>query len=192
MLEDINLTETPHKSGVYFFISNNEIIYVGSSKDLYQRFKQHRQSIKKGGANKSQKDFYQFLQTNEFQVEFELTFEYRQKEQELIEKYNPRFNQVRACAKCGSWSDIKKYQQEYYLKYQKQYRNEHKSKIKQQRKKYYESHKEEIKKQQKQCSDQLCSYNDEVLTLNTLSQRFIRQGIPHPTLEAKKYLIKSS
>ena len=37
--------------------------------------------------------------------------------------------------------------------------------------------------------NQLCCYNNEVLTLATLSMRFIRAGISHPTLEAKKYLI---
>lgn len=37
--------------------------------------------------------------------------------------------------------------------------------------------------------NQLCCYNNEVLTLATLSMRFIKVGIEHPTLEAKKYLI---
>lgn len=37
--------------------------------------------------------------------------------------------------------------------------------------------------------NQLCCYNNEVLTLATLSMRFIRAGIEHPTLEAKRYLI---
>ena len=37
--------------------------------------------------------------------------------------------------------------------------------------------------------NQLCCYNNEVLTLATLSMRFIKAGISHPTLEAKKYLI---
>lgn len=39
---------------------------------------------------------------------------------------------------------------------------------------------------------QLCCYNNEVLTLATLSMRFIKAGIEHPTLEAKKYLIGDS
>lgn len=37
--------------------------------------------------------------------------------------------------------------------------------------------------------NQLCCYNNEVLTLATLSMRFIKAGIEHPTLEAKKYII---
>lgn len=36
---------------------------------------------------------------------------------------------------------------------------------------------------------QLCCYNGQYLTLNTLSTRFRRQGIDHPVLEAKKYLL---
>lgn len=39
---------------------------------------------------------------------------------------------------------------------------------------------------------QLCCFNNEVLTLATLSMRFIKAGIEHPTLEAKKYLIGDS
>ena len=37
--------------------------------------------------------------------------------------------------------------------------------------------------------NQLCCYNNEVLTLSALSMRFIKAGIEHPTLEAKKYLM---
>lgn len=36
----------------------------------------------------------------------------------------------------------------------------------------------------------LCFYNGETMTLSALSNRFKRQGIPHPTLEAKKYLLQ--
>ena len=49
-----------------------------------------------------------------------------------------------------------------------------------------ESHKE----QSKQYHNQLCLFNGETLTLNALSTRFSRMGIPHPTLEAKKYLLQ--
>lgn len=37
--------------------------------------------------------------------------------------------------------------------------------------------------------NQLCRYNGEILTLATLSKRFQRAGIAHPTIEAKKYLV---
>ena len=52
-----------------------------------------------------------------------------------------------------------------------------------------ERYKETNKKSQKEYYNQLCIYNGQTLTLNALSMRFRRMGIPHPTLEAKKYLI---
>ena len=53
-------------------------------------------------------------------------------------------------------------------------------------KRYIETH----RKASNNYENQLCCYNNEVLTLSTLSMRFIKAGIKHPTLEAKKYLIK--
>ena len=47
---------------------------------------------------------------------------------------------------------------------------------------------DKCKKSQKEYYNQLCLYNGETLTLNALSMRFRRQGIPHPTIEAKKYI----
>ena len=52
-------------------------------------------------------------------------------------------------------------------------------------KRYIETH----RKASNNYESQLCCYNNEVLTLATLSMRFIRAGIEHPTLEAKKYLL---
>jgi hypothetical protein len=45
-------------------------------------------------------------------------------------------------------------------------------------------------KSMKRYNNQLCLYDGETITLNALSQRFYKQGITHPTLEAKKYLIE--
>ena len=55
------------------------------------------------------------------------------------------------------------------------------------RKKYNKTDK--FKNYHKEYYNQLCCYNGETLTLNALSNRFWRQGIPHPTIEAKKYLL---
>ena len=52
-----------------------------------------------------------------------------------------------------------------------------------------ERHKETHRKYSNNYENQICCYNNEVLTLATLSMRFIKAGISHPTLEAKKYLI---
>ena len=53
-----------------------------------------------------------------------------------------------------------------------------------------ERRKESNKKYDNKYNNQLCIYNGETLTLRALSTRFWKQGIPHPVLEAKKYLIK--
>lgn len=45
------------------------------------------------------------------------------------------------------------------------------------------------RKASKKYQHQLCNYNGETLTLNTLRNRFQRAGIPHASLEAKKYLL---
>ena len=52
--------------------------------------------------------------------------------------------------------------------------------------------KEYCKESNKQYYNQLCLYEGQTLTLNALSTRFSRMGISHPTIEAKKYLIKDS
>ena len=75
----------------------------------------------------------------------------------------------------------KEYNKEYhktdkYKNYQKEYQKS--EKCKEHQKEFY-----------KEYNNQLCSYNGELLTLCALSKRFQRAGIPHPQLEAKKYLI---
>ena len=54
---------------------------------------------------------------------------------------------------------------------------------------YKEYKNEHQKEYNKEYRNQLCHYNDETLTLNALSKRFKKLGIPHPTAEAKKYLL---
>ena len=48
---------------------------------------------------------------------------------------------------------------------------------------------ESPRKSSQKYRSQLCEYNGETLTLNALSSRFLRAGISHPVLEAKKYMI---
>ena len=176
MLEDIRLNEFPKESGVYKIIWFGAVIYVGSSNDLHKRMKYHRHLIKHCQNGSFKKGFYLFLQNNPFTVQFELTENYRQKEQELIDYYEPIFNEIK------SYTGLSR---EEYIK---QYRESHKEELKQ----YYESHKEELKQYKKQHDNQKCNYNGEVLTLRALALRFLRQGIKHSTLEAKKYLIPTN
>lgn len=57
-------------------------------------------------------------------------------------------------------------------------------------KQYYKENADNIKQKKKQYQKQQCLYENELLSLNALRIRFSRQGIEHPTQEAKKYLIK--
>lgn len=172
MLENIELSKVPQKSGVYLFKDvDGVVIYVGSSKDLHNRMKDHRHSIKKGLNSNRNKDLYQFLQNNQFTVEFTLEENFLQLEQKLIEQYNPKYNNHRAYTGCGSKKGREsEYDKERYQKFKEEY------------KQYY-------KKYHKQHNSRPCNYNGEILTLNALAMRFKRAGIPHPNIEAKKYLI---
>ena len=163
----VNLSTFPKSSGIYMFKVNDEIVYIGSSKNLYQRMAKHNTEIRKCSNAKCNPALYKFLQTNPFIVEFHLTDNYREEEQKLIEKYKPKFNAIRAytglAAYKGRGAD-----------YAKEYR---------------ETYKEEVLEQKKQYNNQQCLYNGEALSLNALRTRFRRQGIEHPMIEAKKYLI---
>ena len=200
MIEDIKLDTFPKEAGVYLFKANDEVIYVGSSKNLYMRMMNHMSCIKQGSAHGYKQDLYQYLQSNKFTVEFQITDNYRQLEQQLVEKYNPRYNSHRAYTGLGPHKGrVAEYNKERYQKYKeeiseqnKQYRELHKEEKLEQMKQYYESHKEEISEQRKQYNNQLCYYNGETITLCALRNRFRRQGIDHPTEEAKKYIIKES
>ena len=206
MVEDIILDTFPKEAGVYMFKVDEEVIYVGSSKNIYTRMVKHRTNIRKGGNHNgtSKQDLYQFLQSNHFTIEFQLTDNYLQLEQKLIEKYNPKYNSHRAYTGCGACKGREAgYSKEWYQKYKEQileqnnqYYEAHKEQILEQKKQYYEAHKEQKKQYRdshkekiKQYNNQLCLYNGECLTLNALRQRLKRQGIDHPQIEAKKYLI---
>lgn len=178
MIEDIVLNRFPKKAGVYLFKANDEIIYVGSSKNLNTRMKCHRSCIRQGSDHGYKQDLYKYIQSNPFTVEFQMTDNYRQLEQELVEKYNPRYNAVRAYTGLGTWNGREaEYKKEWYQKY--------KEEILGQKKQYYEAHKQ----QKKQYDNQLCRFNGQTLTLCALRERFKRKGIPHPVIEAKKYLM---
>ena len=164
MIENIVLDKLPKKSGAYLFKTNDEVIYVGSSNNLYKRMVSHRRCIRQGSSHGYKQDLYQYLQLNSFTVEFQITDNYRQLEQELVEKYNPRYNSHRAYTGLGARKGrVAEYEKERYQKY-----------------------KEELKQYQ----NQLCLYNGEIITLNALQIRFRKAGIEHPVKEAKKYIIK--
>ena len=171
MVEDIVLYTFPKEAGVYLFKIDNEVIYVGSSNNIYLRMVNHKSCIRKGGDHGYKQDLYQYLQSNPFTVEFYLTDVYRQLEQELVEKYHPRYNSYRAYTGLACNGNKVEYEKQRYQKY--------KEEILEQNKKY-----------SKQYDNQLCIYNGETLTLNALRKRFKRRGISNPTQEAKKYIVR--
>lgn len=145
--------------------------YVGSSKDAYKRWKEHKSpsTWKREPNKKLYKAFQEYgLESFMFAILAPVEPEYlKQVEQEFIGMLKPAYNSNRA----NGW-DIERY---------KAYLQSEKSKAYQ---KAYQ------KVYQKAYANQLCNYNGETITLNTLSVRFLRAGIPHPVLEAKKYLVQ--
>ena len=135
----------------------------------------------------------------------------KEKEQQFIETLKPTYNSIRA----NGWDfeRYKKYNKEYqksdkykeYEKsdkrkkakkeYQKAYMKEYQKtdKYKNYQKEYQQSdkYKNYQKEFYKEYHNQLCCYNGEILTLCALSKRFQRAGIPHPQIEAKKYLLNN-
>lgn len=158
-------------SAVYKIVNTvtNEC-YVGSSKDVMQRWAVHKCPSKWREHPNSQ--LYQDMQKYglnrfRFQVLAPVMPEYlKQVEQEFIEMLHPTYNNYNA----KGW-DVEK--------------------VKEVKKKYRQSEKgkEIYRKAKKKYHNQLCSYNGETLTLSALSTRFYRAGIKHPTKEAKKYLL---
>ncbi len=141
--------------------------YVGSSRDVIHRWTCHKcpSTWKRHPNSLLYRDMQKYgVNKFRFQIFAPVEPEYlKQVEQEFIDMLNPTYNNNKA--KCFV---------EENKEYQKEYRKSEKGK--ESRRKY---------------DNQLCFYNGETLTLNALSSRFRRAGIPHPTLEAKKYLIKS-
>lgn len=143
--------------------------YVGSSQDVKRRWANHKSpSTWKDKPNSLlYKDFKRYgLENFRFQILAPVMPEHlKEVEQEFIDSLHPTYNNYRA-----NGLDMKRYRE-----YQKEYHQTDKWK-------------EVQKESKKKYHSQLCSYNGEILTLNTLSQRFYRAGIKRPVFEAKKYL----
>ena len=144
--------------------------YIGSSKDIKRRWAAHK--WKSRWKNYPNNPMYQDMQKYgvdkfEFQVLVEVEIaSLKEIEQQFIETLKPTYNDTRANGR-----DFERYKER-----KKKYQKSDKGK---------ESH----KKAQNKYDNQLCSFNGETLTLCALSARFERMGIPHSTIEAKKYLL---
>lgn len=144
--------------------------YIGSSVNVKRRWKEHRKpSVWKKHPNiPLYQDFQKYgLENFRFQILAPVMEEHlKGVEQDFIEMLNPTYNNNRA----KGWGV------ERHKEAQRKYQQSAKGK-------------ERVRKSIKNYYNRLCSYKGETLTLNTLSTRFCRAGIEHPTVEAKKYLI---
>ena len=188
--------------------------YIGSSKNVKQRLTCHKcQSTWKNYPNKQLYQDMQKYGVDKFAFEILEVVEpeeLKEKEQQFIETLKPTYNSNNANGL--NVERRKEYRKEYQKEYQKsdkykEYRKEYQKsdKFKEYQKEYQKSDKfkeyqkeyqksDKYKKHQKEFykeyHNQLCSYNGEKLTLCALSKRFQRAGIPHPQIEAKKYLLQ--
>lgn len=159
-------------SGVYK-ITNTVTgdFYIGSSKDVKRRWIEHKKSStwNKHPNNPLYLDMKKYgVDKLVFEILAEVEPEHlKETEQQFIENLKPTYNDRNA----NGW-DFERYKE-----WQKDYEKSNKRK---------KAH----KKSSNKYNNQLCLYNDEALTLNALAKRFTRAGIEHPTLEAKKYIIK--
>ena len=171
-------------SGVYKIINTiTGDFYIGSSKDVKERWTAHKwpSTWKKCPNNTMYIDMQKYgVDKFVFEIIAEVEIDkLKETEQQFIELLKPAYNDRNA----NGW-DIerrKEYQKEYkksdkYKKSHKEYQKSDKGK---------ESH----KKADNKYYSQLCFYNGQTITLCALRERFKRQGIPHPTQEAKKYLL---
>ena len=154
--------------------------YIGSSNDINRRWAAHKCPSRWNEHPNSQL-YHDFQKYGIDKFVFEVLAEIeagslKEAEQKFIETLKPTYNQMNA--KGLNIERKKEYKKtDKYKDYQKQYQKTDKFK-------------EYQKKYKKEYQNQLCFYNGETLTLHALYQRFKRQGIDHPTAEAKKYLIK--
>ena len=144
--------------------------YIGSSKDIKRRWESHKwpSTWKKCPNNPMYLDMQRYS-IDKFVFEILEEVEegsLKEVEQEFIEALKPTYNDTRANGR-----DFERYKEN-----KKEYSKSEKGK-------------ESRKKAQNKYDNQLCCYNGETLTLAALSARFERRGIPHSTIEAKKYLI---
>ena len=129
--------------------------------------------------NSNRANGWDFERYKEYKKEYQKSDKYKEykKEYQKSDKYKEYKKEYQKSDK------YKDYQKEYLKEYQKS------DKYKDYQKEYHKSDK--CKERQNKYDNQLCYYNGEILKLAALSTRFRRAGIEHPTIEAKKYIIKN-
>ena len=178
-------------SAVYKIVNTvtNEC-YVGSSSNVFHRWADHKCPSTWG--KYPNKPLYQDLQKYgvdkfRFQILAPVMPEcLKQVEQEFIEMLSPTYNNYNA-----KGLDVKR-QKETHRKCMEKWRNSEKGEECNRKcwRKYDQS--EKGKEYRRKYRSQLCSYNGETLTLDTLRHRLRKAGVEHPVVEAKKYLLPSA
>ena len=137
--------------------------YIGSSKDVKRRWRDHKKpsTWNEHPNNPMYIDMRKYGTANFVFEVLEVVEPEELKEAE--QKFIETLKPTYNSIRANGW-DIERYKNEYGKEYHRKYDKEY--------------------------HNQLCSYNGETLTLAALSQRFRRAGIPHPTQEAKKYLLQ--
>ena len=158
-------------SGIYRIINTvTGDFYIGSSKNVKHRWASHKcpSSLNKHPNNPMYLDMKKYgVDKFEFEIlEVVEADKLKEAEQQFIETLKPTYNSNRA----NGWDFERR--KEYQIEYQKS-----------------DKCKEYMKEYKNKYNNQLCCYNGKTLTLNALSTRFSKAGIPHPTAEAKKYLV---
>ena len=147
--------------------------YIGSSKNVKRRWTAHK-CPSKWNEHPNCPMYLDMQKYGLDKFEFEIIEEVeperlKEVEQQFIETLKPTYNNNNA-----NGLDIERYK-EWHKEYKKS------NKCKEYNKKYHNKY-----------YNQLCFYEGETLTLSALVQRFRRAGMPNPTAEAKKYLLKEN
>lgn len=167
-------------SGIYKITNTiTDEFYIGSSKNIKHRWVKHKcPSTWKNCPNNTLYIDMQKYGLNNFTFEIlEETDNLKEREQYWINLLQPTYNNRRANGR-----DTERYKEWYKV---------HRDEKLTRNKEWSETHKKEIRTYQKEYRNRACIYNGEKLTFYALSQRFYRAGIPHPTQEARKYLVEA-
>ena len=144
--------------------------YIGSSKNIESRWADHKSpSVHKLRPNsKLYKAMAKYGRDN-FTIEvIEETDNLREREQYYIKQLKPSYNNYRA----------KGFDTDRYKETRRRCNKE-----------WNKTNRDKQLAEKKAYNNRLCFYEGETLTLAALSNKFCRQGIPHPCKEASKYLL---
>ena len=186
-------------SGIYKIINTiTGDFYIGSSKDVKLRWAVHKcnSTWNEHPSNPMYLDMMKYsVDKFELQILAEVEIDkLKETEQQFIETLKPTYNNRRA----NGWDieKLREHKREYYQQNREKLREHKREYYQQNREKhiehqieYYQQNREKRKEYQNKYNSQLCCYNGETLTLNALRQQFRKSGIPHPTAEARKYLV---